>query len=305
MRLSLPRFRRTPKHVVFIGADGSRRFFRVGMRWDGAPRLRERSAARSRRGALLVVDSALPLRRLFRIPARLRGTRNVLLATAADAFPFDVDEGLFALGERDAKSYVFALERSRFDELTEDVAKPAAVLVASSGALADVLAAVSGWLRDGPVRDMLGGPRPLRPATFLLLGQALVLAGLAWFAVDSWMARNQTLAEQRQQLLELTRAQAEPLLEKRRSVFRMVEVDRALRNLHELPAARLATRVGSIIGALPEGTRIERIRLEGQQLVISGWGEDPAQWLDDAAVSVKTKKYPKIDSFELTLELAR
>jgi hypothetical protein len=302
-KLPFPRLRLLPGNIVFLEADGSRRYFRLAFRWDGSLRLREKTRP-PRRSVLLILHSDIPLRRLFRIPARLRSTRNLLVATVADAFPFDVDEGVFALGERDAQRYAFGLEQSKYEGLKAVVANPAAVLVASTGAPEDVSAAVDAWLRDGPVRDMLAGPRPLRPWALLMGVQALALVGIALFAVDSWVSRNQQLAERQQELLQQTRKEAEPLLAKRRSLFRMVEADRALTDLQQLPGADIATRLGSVIGALPEGTRIDRIRLVGEELQISGWGDTPTDWLADSAdTKLDIKDYPKEDRFVLSIDL--
>jgi hypothetical protein len=303
-RLRLPRLRTLPVSIVFLEADGSARYFRLSSRWDGSLRLREAARAAKRRSALLVLHADIPMRRLFRIPARLHSTRNLLLASVADAFPFDVDEGLFALGERDEKRYAFGLLQSKYEQLKQTVARPAAVLVAASGAREDVAAALRAWLRDGPVRDMQAGPRPLQPWALLIALQLLVFLGLAWFSYDAWIDRQQTLAELQQELLQRTRQEAEPLLEKRRSLFRMVETERALGDLERLPGANMASRVGAVIGALPEGTRIDQIRLSGEQLEISGWGDTPEGWLADLeGASLKVKDYPKEDRFVLSIQL--
>ena len=71
-----------------------------------------------------------------------------------------------------------------------------------------------------------------------------------------------------------------------------------------MPGADIATRLGSVIGALPEGTRIDRIRLVGEELQISGWGDTPTDWLADSAdTKLDIKDYPKEDRFVLSIDL--
>jgi len=298
-------FRGIPKTLVYIGPDETRRQFRIRVRWDGGLKVSPLESDSYSRAAILVLDAALPLRRLFRAPEKRRYTRNLLLATAADAFPFDLDEACYALGERSGKSYLFSLPKDGLEKLTEAMPKVRAILISESEQESALLDTLNRWFRQGNLYDLLGAARPIAPSAYRVFFLSLLVAGMGAGLVYSWEQRQANLEVKKQVYLEQIQSRVEPLLQRRQTLAHMVAAQRATSALHTLPSAIAIDRLDRLLALFPEGSRIERIQLKGSELILSGWGANPSAWLAKSLepVTVDVTSYPKQDHFELFFDL--
>ncbi len=295
-----------PKTLVYIGPDETRRSFRIRVLWDGGLKLLPLEGDSYSKAVILVLDATLPLRRLFRAPQKHRFTRNLLLMTSADAFPYDVDGACYALGERSGKSYIFSLPKVELEKLTETIPNVRAILISESDQESALLSALSRWFRQGNLYDLLGRARPIAPSTYRGIILSLLVAGLGLGLFTSWKQQQAKLEAKKQEYLELMESIATPLLQRRQTLASMVEAQRAFEALHVLPGATAINRIDRLLGLFPEGSRIERIQLKERELIVTGWGADPETWLSKALepLTVDVTTYPKQDHFKIIFDLA-
>ena len=298
-------FRGVPRTLLYIGADETRRWFRIRVLWDGGLKISPLEGESTHKAVILVLDAALPMRRLFRAPAKRRYTRNLLLTTAADAFPFDVDEACYALGEKAGKSYVFSLPKADLEKLTETAPKVRSALVSESDEESVLGETLNRWFHQGNLYDLLGGGRPIAPSVRRAFVLSLLVAGLGLGIFYSWEQRQAKLTVKKHEYLSQIQSVVEPLMQRRQTLAHMVAAKRAVGDLQTLPGVMAMDRLNRFLGLFPEGSRIERIQLKGSDLIVMGWGADPTTWLSDIKehVTVDVTSYPKQDHFKISFKL--
>lgn len=295
-----------PRWALYVGKDGKKKFFRLSYRWDGALKIKPHSSEVIPKKYILILDTSLLFRRVFRIPEKRQLARSVLLASAADAFPFDLDNGRFALGEKGGATYIFGCMQSKFDQLIGGNDSARAVLVSAGSEQGAILTALRQWLKWGALRDFLARPRPILPGvilTFLLVG---ILSGMAAYAVSVWMEKERELAHHQRAYIAKLRMAAEPLMQKRKTVTHMIEAEKALAGIALMPGGQATAKLNDVLISIPKGSRIDKITFEESKLEILGWGEDPQQWLKLPLLKMATIEYieyPKENRFKLLFDL--
>lgn len=257
--------------------------YRLRLRWNGRHELRPATVPKGE-PCIVVVDSALPLRRrLQRFPATPKA-RLALLRTAPEEFPLPAEELLYGLGMRGADAYLYALPRRVHADLAAQGLRPAVLLVAPSApgqAVTDpaaCLAAFESFLRSGAALDLLRERRYLSRRTLLRaqLGAALGVAVLAGAVLLLRPDLPAGILEWRAAAL---REKASALPKMYRVTEDMAAAQAAAAELHASREARLPAILAALFNGMPPQSSLRSIELKDGVLRITGTGGGVQSWL--------------------------
>ncbi len=278
-----------PQSLVYLAPDLTQHWYRIVRCLDGKIQLKP--TTKTGKHPVLVLDPAVPYRRRYPLVLDKRFHRNALMAAVDGMFPFQTDEGYFAIGEEADNGYLYGIPQQQLDEmLTQEIPQPRAVLV--STAHIDALhLALNRWIQRGSISDLLNNPRPINPAlrstSLLLVMTTLLLSGL-WF---NWNQQQAEQTEQFQARYSKLQTEGERLLTRYHAIKNMEAALLGLQELALMPASTAQAQMDMLMRTLPENTAIDRISYQNGRLKISGWGVDPKQWLDLETGSFRLLEY--------------
>jgi hypothetical protein len=296
--------------IVAVGADGAaRQRFALRPRFDGAlkvgPSGQTAEAPLKSGGYVLALAPDLLFHR--RVPALPR-SRAALLGMAHDLFPFSPDTTLYA-ATPDADgdgARCWACRSDTWDRVLADLPEPAAVIVSPPEAAA-LEAAMTARLTSS-VADLKSRPTLLvspAPVIAVALSAAVLLAAVA--GVESWQAARQGQRVALEDTLARLQEETAPTVAQRRSLIRMGAGLTALADLAGQPGARVPALLGRVFSALPSGSRIDEVVFRGEEVMISGLGNDAERWAVPLGVppeGIEIADRPKVDRFTFRIPLA-
>jgi hypothetical protein len=288
-----------PRRLVAVDRARERHEFRIRVRLDGRVAVVRGAAGRAGPFVLAVDPMLVYRRRAAFVPPAAADMQQM----AAGLFPFDRETTAYAAA---SETEVFAVPRAELTALGDGLGEPQAVLVAPPTA-PELTAALAGRLRRGEAADLSNHPRRLaNPAALITAGLVVALAGVIWGVAAAATARDDSrLAELRQQLRQIE-ANAGPLIQRRETIARMsVAMDETDRL--EQSQRRLAIEmVGRLLVAVPPGAFIEKVEYAEQRIVLTGFGNEPLQWLGPFGVKpedVIITKMPATDRFTARVKI--
>jgi len=296
-----------PRLVIAIDADRRAHAFRVGFRADGSltvTRSDSFAAPAPTRRYILAFDPALGF---FRNAQTIPRSGAELSAMAADMFPFDPATVRYcASAGAEGRVLYHAMPQADLDALLGAWPAPVA-LIAATADPQSVLAALTARIDRGAVADLLPDPYRLLPPAAVLAGALGSLA--AGVIVAALLVWNLLLtAEQRELRRESARIEAEaaPILKQRDAILRMASAIKEHAAFARLPSGRAFEILTQLVAKIPDGTAIETIEINGDNLSVSGIGANAQAWLASAglpAAAVKEEAVLKLTRFQATIPL--
>jgi hypothetical protein len=303
---SAARLRLLPRQIAVLDQHRDLREFLVRYRWDGGIRLLPVPQRKPQGTYVLVLDPALPYRRRFRLTASQRYSPQLFSELASGLFPFPKETTRYALGLLADQHYLFALPEEELEELTAVFPRPPwAVLVApaSREALCRVL---SLWIGQGRFYDLLGNPRPLPRSALLSVTLMGVLVGMTVLGGNHLLSRYGERQEQLRVYTTALQARAALTERKRQAIPRMNAAYQSLQNLRDAPAGQAQKLLETLLQQIPARVEIRSLRFEAQELYVTGWGNNPLDWLGTLREQVEIvthEQLPERDYFELRFRL--
>ncbi|MGQ0663448.1 MAG: hypothetical protein ACT4P2_07645 [Pseudomonadota bacterium] len=285
-----------PRAVVAIGPDRQRHYFRLRLRLDGRVKVKRADGVRSGAFILALDPDLVYRRRAAFVPAAASEMR----ATAASLFPFDAEGTSYAAAIGPGGTEVFAAPRELRDELTDGLGEPQAIVVSAPSAAA-LTAAVNERLQRGEAADL--GERPRRfmnPAVPICSALALALVGAMWGGIALSSAQGDALTQDIRKELRRAETAVAPLVQRREVIARMAVAMDEMDRLESSARGLTIETLGRVLVAVPPGVFIDKIEFAGDNLTLTGFGNQPLDWLGAFGVvheDIIITKMPAADRF--------
>jgi hypothetical protein len=296
-----------PLRVIALEEDGTPAEFRVRYRLDGSLSVERRPGALTSPGGryLLALSPALPFRRAVRTPPRKR--TDIELAFE-DLFPFPMSDAQFSAGRLADGYEVRAMMRDQLDRLLEDWPGAGGIIVARSNA-ESIGQAVHERLSSGRLADLLPqAPRLISRAPMLALFLGLLLVGEVGGAIYLWSGAISAADAEQTALLEKLRAEAGPLVERRRAIGLMNQQMDIVAKFSSENSGHALVAFNKVVTALPAGAYLDHVEFTAEQLSVAGYGKDVAAWLNTLELAMQSQDIqtlPLLDRFKVTFDLKK